>query len=96
MIIPGSGYRGGHVFVSNGVTVFDYHGYSDHHRFVAHHFAKLSRIFEGWTGRMEDISDAFWTDAWFLEHCYRRPEQFLHDPCARARSFISRFVPDPA
>src|SRR5471032_3305755 len=35
LILPGPGLRGSHVFVSDGETVFDYHGFSGHDRFLS-------------------------------------------------------------
>lgn len=89
VIMPAPGFRGGHVFVSNGVTVFDYHGYSEHERFVTHYLRKITRLFPGWRGAVLDITDTFWTDAWFTDTSHRRPEQFHRDPTERARRFIA-------
>lgn len=90
MILPDPGFRGGHVFVSNGATVFDYHGYSRHEPFVHHYLTKITRFFPGWRGTVVDITDTFWTDAWFADTWHRRPKQFHHDPTERARRFVAR------
>jgi len=90
MIQPDPGFRGGHVFVSNGATAFDYHGFSAHEAFVTHYRRKIQRFFPGWRGTVVDISAAFWTDLWFVQTNHRRPEQFYLDPTDRARRFIAR------
>lgn len=92
MIVPDPGWRGGHVFCSDGRTTFDYHGCARHDPFVAHYRAKIARFFPGWRGRCVDIVDSFWRDDWFERTHHRRPEQFLHDPTPRARRFIARLL----
>ena len=87
---PDTGFRGAHVFASNGRWVFDYHGWSAHPKFVEHYLTRVSRIFSGWTGRVTDISGEFWSDAWFERTCSRRPAQFYIDPTRRANEFVDR------
>ncbi|MBK8857661.1 MAG: hypothetical protein IPN11_08250 [Opitutaceae bacterium] len=93
MIVPGAGFRGGHVFATDGTTVFDYHGFSSHARFLAHYFAKISRIFPGWQGNVLDITDTFWTDDWFDVLQMRRPHQYHRDPSERAAVFVAKMQP---
>lgn len=90
MIVPATGFRGGHVFATDGTTVFDYHGYSAHARFVEHYFAKIRRLFPGWQGSLVDVTDSFWTEAWFDAYQHRRPQQFYRDPSERAAQFIAK------
>ncbi len=93
MIEPEAGFRGGHVFASNGATVFDYHGWSKHDRFVEHFIRKVGRIFPGWRGALADISVDFWTPEWFEKTNSRIPRQYHLDPTARANAFIDRHLP---
>ena len=44
---PRAGYTGNHVFVTNGATAFDYHGYCDEHMLIAHAQAKAGRWWPG-------------------------------------------------
>lgn len=89
MVQPAPGFRGGHVFASDGILVFDYHGFSRHAVYVAHYLRKIQRFFPGWRGSIVDITDSFWTDAWFDQTNHRRPHQFHRDPTDRARHFIA-------
>ena len=88
MVIPDSGFRGSHVFSSDGQVVFDYHGFSNHERFVAHYAIVIRRFFPDWRGSILDISDTFWTEGWFTQFPHRRLCQFSHDPTERARLFV--------
>ncbi|TGS09904.1 hypothetical protein EN830_35295, partial [Mesorhizobium sp. M1C.F.Ca.ET.187.01.1.1] len=36
-IIPGEGFSGNHIYVTNGVIAFDYHGYCARERLLEHH-----------------------------------------------------------
>lgn len=36
-ILPGEGFSGNHIYVTNGVVAFDYHGYSARERLLEHH-----------------------------------------------------------
>ena len=92
MIEPDPGFRGGHVFASNGAVVFDYHGWSDHAKFIDHYFAKIIRFFPGWSGKVVDVSDDFWSDAWFQRTVSCKPFQYYCDPTGRANAFIDRHL----
>ena len=90
MILPDPGFRGSHVFASNGATVFDYHGFSAHGPYVDHYVRKIARFFPDWRGQFIDITDTFWTDAWFATSQHRQPHQYYRNPTERARRFIAR------
>jgi hypothetical protein len=91
-IVPEAGFRGGHVFASDGALVFDYHGWSAHTNFVDHYFRKIKRIFPGWHGGLFDISRDFWSEKWFAETNSRQPHQYHLDPTARANAFIDGYA----
>lgn len=92
MVEPDFGFRGAHVFASNGQWVFDYHGWSSHSKFVDHYLGKISRIFPDWSGKVTDISRDFWSEAWFARTGSRRPTQYHFDPTERTNAFIDRFL----
>ena len=92
MVIPEPGFRGSHVFVSDGALVFDYHGWSRHAHFVDHYLRKIRRIFPGWRGAVADISCDFWTQSWFERTWSRQPHDYFVDPTERANSFVDRYI----
>lgn len=90
-IRPHPNFRGGHIIVSDGNTVFDYHGYSDHDRFMAHYFAKIRRYFPGWQADLIPIHESLVDSSFCAQLLLRTPPQYLHDPMPRARAFLARF-----
>lgn len=90
-IVPKPGFRGTHVFVSNGNRIFDYHGFSEHDRYIIHYFAKIRRFFPPWDGDVIRL-DCSPTDFFFCQkYNHRLPEQYLHDPRPRAQAYLTRF-----
>jgi hypothetical protein len=89
MILPNTGFRGGHVYVATEDTVFDYHGFSAKARFLDHYFRKMRRFFPGWRATIFEVRD-FMTPAFFQEFNCRTPNQYLADPLPRAKAFIQR------
>ena len=91
MIQPAPGFRGGHIVAASPTTIFDWHGYSDRERYLAHYFRKLRRFFPGWDATAVEL-DEFMTPAFFLGFNHRAPHQFLHDPRPRADAFVTRLA----
>jgi hypothetical protein len=91
LILPKPGLRGSHVFVSNGNTAFDYHGFSKHEHFVFHYFDKISRLFPQWRGDVIDLKESPTSVSFCGKYNHRLPNQYLHDPMPRAFSYLARF-----
>lgn len=89
-IIPKNGLPGNHIFVTDGAIAFDYHGYSTCQGLLAHHIRACRGQYPTWDCDLETV--AF--DLLFTPDLNARkmlgPEQYLHDPIARARRFIQR------
>jgi hypothetical protein len=94
-IKPGKGYTGNHIFVSNGATAFDYHGYSDVRKLMTHTRAKAGRWWPGWTAELvelpHDVLVSEVKSKQFDGLWLREPGQFLRDALPRARAFLARF-----
>jgi hypothetical protein len=90
-IRPDAGHRGGHVIVSNGQTVFDYHGFSDYEIFLAHYFSKVRRFIPGWQGTIVPLMESPSGSIFCQREGCRMPHQFPCDPWPRAFSFLKRF-----
>ena len=92
---PSDGYIGNHVFVRGPDYVFDYHGYSDPDRFLAHTYRKARRWWPGWDASLVELPvDALISEAkskTFDGLWLREPEQFWHDALPRAAAFVDRF-----
>jgi hypothetical protein len=90
IIRPEPGFRGGHVVVSNGKRVFDYHGYSGESEFLRHYRAKMG-AFLSQVGLHAPSRRWSPVGAEFCEqNKLRKPDQFLHDPFPRALKYVQR------
>jgi hypothetical protein len=94
LIKPKRGFRGSHLFVTDGRWVFDWHGYSEREKYLKHYFLKLERFFPGWSAEMIEIQGDLTLEDFCNKYCHRKPDQYLHDPIVRAQAYLMRF-PDP-
>lgn len=90
-IIPGEGFAGNHIYVTNGSIAFDHHGYSARLRLLNHHTSGWSRRYlEGWNCILERVEfDLLDTN----DLNFRKmlgPYQYGGDAISRARRFIER------
>jgi hypothetical protein len=91
---PGS-FMGNHIYATDGINAFDYHGLTTEQRLLAFGFARARRFFPGWDATLVDLP----TDVLISELrsrqieglWLREPKQFLHDALPRARAFLDRF-----
>ena len=94
-IRPASGYTGNHIFVTDGVNAFDYHGLTTEARLLSLGFRRARRFFPGWDATLIDLP----TEVLISEQrsreieglWLREPKQFLYDALPRARAFLDRF-----
>ena len=89
-IIPADGFYGNHFYVTDGLVAFDYHGYSLRDQLLAHHAKGWSKTYPGWGCRIDGVDFDLLDTADLNRHKMLGPDQYLHDPVARARSFIDR------
>jgi hypothetical protein len=92
-VVPGPGLRGAHLFVSNDQLVFDYHGYVEMERYLAHFTTKMARFFPGWHGQIKRLDASPVDESFCHEFQHRLPSQYLHDPRPRALDYIKHFPP---
>jgi len=93
-IRPAAGFTGNHIYVTDSVNAFDYHGLTTEQRLLALGFKRGRRFFSGWDATIIDLP----TDALISERrsreieglWLREPQQFLHDALPRANAFLDR------
>jgi hypothetical protein len=89
------GLIGHHIYVTDGVNAFDYHGLTTEQHLLAFGFNRGRRFFPGWNATLVDLpSDALVSEARSrqIEGLWlREPRQFLHDALPRARNFLDKF-----
>jgi len=92
---PAAGFTGNHIYVTDGIHAFDYHGLTTEQRLLAFGFRRGRRFFRGWNATLVDLP----TEALVSEQSsreieglrLREPKQFLHDVLPRARNFLAKF-----
>ena len=96
---PEPGFTGNHFVVATDTWAFDYHGYSERQRFLAHTHRQAQRRWPGWRMTLHELPDDVliseaksrtYEGLWL-----REPGQFLHDALPRARAFLDRFPAPP-
>jgi len=91
-IIPGEGYFGNHIFVTDGVMAFDFQGYSCRKNLLRHHSSGWSGLSgPGWNYRLEKVDFDLLETKDLNARNMRGPNQYLKDPRPRARGFLGRF-----
>ncbi|TYL83938.1 hypothetical protein [Bradyrhizobium cytisi] len=89
-VIPAGSFLGYHVYLTNGVIAFDYHGYSILDRLLEHHKRVWSRQYDGWLCAIRRVDFNLLSTADLNKRQMRGPDQYLHDPIPRARRFIEQ------
>ena len=90
-IIPGEGFAGNHIYVTNAVVAFDYHGYSSRQKLLEHHTTAWAREYaEGWNCVLEQVDFDLLNTAELNCRKMVGPEQFSGDSINRARKYIER------
>jgi hypothetical protein len=82
-IKPAAGFTGNHIYVTDGINAFDYHGLSTEQRLLAFGFERGRRFFPGWDATPVDLpADVLVSEQLSrqIEGLWlREPTQFLHD-----------------
>jgi hypothetical protein len=94
-IKPAAGFTGNHIYVTDGINAFDYHGLTTEQRLLAFGLGRGRRFFPCWNATLVDLPaevlvseqrsrqvDGLWL---------REPNQFLYDAMPRARCFLDKF-----
>lgn len=89
-IIPATGFPGSHIFATDGVVSFDFHGYASHRRLLAHYFAGWRKRYPGWEAKVEPVTFDLLDTADLNRHKHLGPDQYFGDPIARAEAFLAR------
>jgi hypothetical protein len=91
-IIPGEGYAGNHIFVTDGVIAFDFRGYSCRTNLLLHHTSGWSKVSgPGWHCSLEVVDFDLLETKDLNARKMLGPDQYPKDPRPRARSFLDRF-----
>ena len=90
-IIPGEGFAGNHIYVTNGLIAFDYHGYTIRNRLVQYYTNNWAGEYaEGWNCRLERVRFDLLSTADLNERKMLGPDQYKYDPIERAEAYLAR------
>jgi hypothetical protein len=98
-IRPAKGYTGNHILVVRDQLAFDYHGYSDVPKLLAHFRRRANRWWPGWDAELiklpaevlvSESKSRTYDGLWLKE-----PKQFLFDAMPRAERYLKRFPAPP-
>lgn len=83
-------HPGSHIFLSDGDIAFDYHGYSALDRLEAHHRKVWRSQYQDWTADILPVDFDLLDESELNRRNMRGPEQYLHNPVARAQRYVRR------
>jgi hypothetical protein len=89
-IVPAGDQPGNHIYVTDGVVAFDFHGYSLRERLLRHHARAWSSRYEGWSCAVERVDFDLLSTADLNARKMLGPDQYLHPALPRAQGFIER------
>ena len=94
-IKPATGYTANHIYVTDGINAFDYHGLTTEQRLLAFGFKRGQRFFPGWDATLMDLSANVLVSEQRSREIeglrLREPTQFLYEALPRARALLDRF-----
>ncbi len=90
-IVPIEGYNGNHIYVTDGSIAFDYHGYVQREKLLAHYWKGWRERYVGWNASVQKIDFPLLVTAELNKRNHLGPDQFFGDPVARARQFLLSF-----
>lgn len=90
-LIPGNGFAGNHIYVTNGSIAFDYHGYSSRIQLLLHHTTGWSgSCSNGWNCNLEPVEFDLLDTAELNSRKMLGPNQYYGNSISRAQNFILR------
>jgi len=88
-IVPRDGLSGDHMFVTNGLISFDFHGYSVREKLLARYWKGHQVRYPGWDGEVVKIDFSLLDTKELNARKHLGPDQYFGDPIPRARNFIA-------
>lgn len=94
-IDPNDGLSGTHVYVTNGLWSFDFHGYSLREQLLAKYWQGQRARQANWDAEIYRVGFSLLDTVELNKRAHKGPDQYFRDPIPRARRFIlSKKVPD--
>ena len=91
---PWEGFRGSHVFATNGKIAFDYHGYTVHDRLLKHHEKTHTSLYAGWRADIIHVDFSLLDTKELNSRNMRGPDQYTGDAIERTNCYLDRIDHD--
>ena len=90
-IIPGEGFAGNHIYVTNGRIAFDYHGYNIRNELLRYYTNNWAGEYPGgWNCALERVQFDLLSTRELNARKMLGPDQYKYDPVQRARDYLNR------
>lgn len=92
-IKPHQGYKGNHVFVTDGSITFDYRGYVKKSRLLSYYWQQYEQTYLGWRAELIRIEGNLCNpdEMKKIGMHIRGPEDFLHNATPRAQAYLKKY-----
>jgi len=92
-IKPHEGYRGSHVFVTDGAIAFDYRGYLKKSRLISYYWKQYQNTYPGWDAELINVNGNLCCpeEMKSIGMFIRGPGDFLDDVTPRARAYLDKY-----
>ena len=88
-IAPMADHTGSHIYATNGLISFDFHGYAVREKLLARYWAGYQVRYPGWDAKIAKIDFPLLDTQELNARKHLGPDQYFDDPIPRARSFIA-------
>ena len=89
-IVPAEDLAGAHVYVTDGIIAFDYHGYTLRERLLRHHHKVWMTRTPAWRCTVEPVDFDLLSTTELNARKMLGPDQYLRDALPRARAYLAR------
>lgn len=88
-IKPNIGFSGNHIYATNGLFAFDFHGYSLRRQLTEKYWKGQKKLQFDWDATIEKVDFPLLDTAELNKRNHLGPDQYYGDPIRRAKRFIA-------
>lgn len=89
-VVPHDGFSGHHIYVTDGILIFDFHGYSLRSVLLDRYWKVWASKYDGWNADIESVNFSLLDTLELNKRSHLGPDQFLKNPIPRAKHFLDR------
>lgn len=88
-IVPNDGFSGNHMYATNGLISFDFHGFALREMLLDRYWKGYCVRYPDWEAKVERVDFSLLDTQELNARKHLGPDQFFDDPIPRARRFIA-------